>query len=87
MTPKPKAKVTLKVRVTPKKRGILVRRQMLVAPDTWRTLSSKRTSSKGRVTFTIRWPKKSTTNVYRVVTKAKGSVPAGASEQFTIRTR
>ncbi|HEX6887780.1 MAG TPA: glycosyl hydrolase family 18 protein [Candidatus Nanopelagicales bacterium] len=87
LTPKPKAKVRLKVRVAPKKRGVLVRRQMLVAPETWRTLASKRTDSKGRVTFTIRWPKKPTQNVYRIVTKARGSVAAGASEQFTIRTR
>jgi hypothetical protein len=87
LTPKPKAKVTLKVRVAPKKRGVLVRRQMLVGPDRWRTLASKRTDSKGRVTFTIRWPKKPTQNVYRIVTRARGALAAGASEQFTIRTR
>jgi hypothetical protein len=86
LAPKPRAKVTLKVRVAPKKQGIVVRRQMLVG-DRWRTMATKRTGSKGRVTFTFRWPKAPTSNTYRVVTKATKSVPAGASAQFRITTR
>jgi hypothetical protein len=86
VAPKPKAKVTLKVRVSPKKRGILVRRQMLVG-DTWRTMASKRTDRRGRVTFTIRWPKKAVSNTYRVVTKGTKTLGTGTSEQFTIATR
>jgi hypothetical protein len=86
LAPKPKAKVTLKVRVSPKKRGVLVRRQMLVG-DTWRTMASKRTDRRGRVTFTVRWPKKPVTNTYRIVTKGTKSLAAGSSESFTIATR
>jgi hypothetical protein len=86
VAPKPRAKVTLKVKVAPKQRGILVRRQMLVG-ETWRTMASKRTDRRGRVTFTVRWPKKPVSNTYRIVTKATKTVGAGASEPFTITTR
>lgn len=78
--------VTLAVRVSPSKKSVLVKRQMLVK-GTWKTMATKRTDAKGRVTFTFRWPKKVTANTYRVVTAKKGSLPAGSSAEFTLRTR
>ena len=47
-------------------------------------LATRQASS--RVTFTFRWPKKATSNTYRIITKKKGSLPAGTSDTFTIRT-
>jgi spore germination protein YaaH len=84
--PKKGKKVTLSVRVSPKKKSVVVKRQMLVNGK-WKTMSTKRTNAKGRVTFTFRWPKKVTTNTYRVITTKKGSLPAGASAEFTLTTR
>jgi spore germination protein YaaH len=86
LTPKKGKKVTVSVRVSPKKKSVVVKRQMLVN-GAWKTMSTKRTNSKGRVTFTIRWPKKVTSNTYRVVTRKKGSLPAGTSAEFTLTTR
>ncbi len=85
--PKRGKKVKLRVYVKPAKKKVLVKRQMLV-DGTWRTVAKKRTNSKGRVTFTFRWPKKGyTANTYRIKTNKRGSLAAGRSETFTIRTR
>jgi spore germination protein YaaH len=85
LTPKPGRTVRVKVALQPKKKSVTVRRQMLVGGK-WKTLATKRTSAKGRVTFTIKWPRKATSNTYRIVTRKKGSLPAAASETFTITT-
>jgi spore germination protein YaaH len=86
LTPRRGKKVTVRVQVTPGKKSVTVRRQMLVK-GTWKTLASKRTTAKGRVTFTFRWPKSKTSRTYRITTKKKGSLPAGRSEQFVLTTR
>ena len=86
LTPKQGKKVKVRVQVTPGKKSVTVRRQMLVKGK-WKTMSTKRTSSAGRVTFTFRWPKSKTSRTYRITTKKKGALPAGRSEQFTITTR
>ena len=86
LRPKPGKKVTLTVKLSPKKKNVTVKRQMLVKGK-WKTIATKRTSAKGKVTFTVKWPKKRTTNTYRIVTKKKGALAAGASAEFTIRTR
>jgi spore germination protein YaaH len=86
LTPAPRAKLTLKVALTPKAKSVTVVRQMLVKGK-WKTMAKKRTTAKGRATFTFRWPKGPTENTYRVVTKKKGGLVAGASAEFTIRTR
>lgn len=86
LAPAPRAKVTLKVALTPKAKSVTVLRQMLVKGK-WKTMAKKRTTSKGRVTFTFRWPKAPTGNTYRVITKKKGGLVAGASQEFSIRTR
>jgi hypothetical protein len=86
-TPKRGKKVKLRVYVKPAKKKVLVKRQMLVNGK-WRTLAKKRTNSKGKVKFSIRWPKKGyTANTYRIKTNKRGSLAAGRSETFTIRTR
>ncbi len=87
LAPKRGKKVTVTVQVTPRK-SVTVRRQMLVKGK-WRTMSTKRTSSKGRATFTFTWPKtkKKATRTYRITSRKKGSVPAGSSTTFTITTR
>ena len=86
LRPKPGKKVTLKVTVRPKKKGVTVKRQMLVR-GSWRTVATKRTTAAGKATFTVKWPKKRTTHTYRFVTTKKGALAAGASGRFTIRTR
>jgi spore germination protein YaaH len=86
LTPKRGKKVKVRVQVAPVKKSVTVRRQMLVK-GTWKTISTKRTTSAGRVTFTFRWPKSKTSRTYRITTKKKGALPAGRSEQFTITTR
>ena len=86
LAPKKGKKVKVRVQVTPGKKSVTVRRQMLVKGK-WKTMSTKRTSSAGRVTFTFRWPKAKTSRTYRVTTKKKGALPAGRSAEFTIRTR
>jgi spore germination protein YaaH len=88
-TYRPKRGKKLKVRayVAPAKKKVLVKRQMLVKGK-WKTVAKKRTTSKGRATFTIRWPKKkSTTITYRIKSNKRGSLGAGLSEKFTIKTR
>ena len=85
--PKRGKKVKLRVYVKPAKKKVLVKRQKLVNGK-WRTLAKKRTSSKGKVTFKFRWPKKRYTSItYRIKTNKRGSLPAGASDAFTISTR
>ncbi len=79
-------KVKLKVRLYPKRKRVVVKRQMLV-DGRWKTLARKRSRSKGRVTFSIRWPTTPVSNTYRVVTKAKHGYGAGSSATFTITTR
>jgi spore germination protein YaaH len=86
LTPAPRARVSVKVQLTPKRKSVVVLRQMLV-DGKWRTMARKRTTAKGRVTFTFRWPKDPTENTYRVITRKKGGLIAGASETFSIRTR
>jgi spore germination protein YaaH len=84
--PKPRKKVKLRVHVKPAKKKVLVKRQKLVKGK-WRTLSKKRTNSKGRVTFKFRWPKKRSKITYRIKTNRRGSLATGYSQRFTIRTR
>ena len=86
LKPKKGKKVTVRVQVSPSKKSVTVRRQMLVK-GTWKTLSTKRTTSKGRVTFSFTWPKAKTSRTYRITTKKKGALPAGRSETFVLRTR
>jgi hypothetical protein len=86
LAPKRGKKVKVRVQVSPVKKSVTVRRQMLVKGK-WKTMSTKRTTSAGRVTFTFRWPKSKTSRTYRITTKKKGALPAGVSEQFTITTR
>jgi spore germination protein YaaH len=86
LTPKKGKKVTVRVQVTPGKKSVTVRRQMLVKGK-WKTMATKRTTSKGKATFTFRWPKSTTSRTYRITTKKKGALPAGRSEQFTLTTR
>jgi len=86
LTPKRGKKVTVRVQVSPSKKSVTVRRQMQVKGK-WKTMSTKRTTSKGRVTFTFRWPKTKTSRTYRITTKKKGALPAGRSETFVLRTR
>ena len=86
LKPKKGKKVTVRVQVSPSKKSVTVRRQMLVK-GTWKTMSTKRTTSKGRVTFSFTWPKAKTSRTYRITTKKKGALPAGRSETFVLRTR
>jgi spore germination protein YaaH len=86
LTPKAGKKVKVRVQVTPAKKSITVRRQMLVKGK-WRTKATKRTNSKGRVTFTFRWPKGDAARTYRITTRKKGVMTAGKSETFTLTTR
>jgi hypothetical protein len=86
LTPKKGKKVKIRVQVSPGKKSVTVRRQMLVK-GTWKTMSTKRTTAKGKVTFTFTWPKKDTSRTYRITTKKKGALPAGRSESFTLTTR
>ena len=86
LTPKRGKKVTLRVQVTPGRKSVTVRRQMLVK-GSWKTMSTKKTNAKGRVTFTFTWPKSDTSRTYRITTKKKGSLPAGRSAKFTLKTR
>lgn len=86
LKPKRGKKVSVRVQVTPSKKSVTVRRQMLVKGK-WKTMSTKRTSTKGRVTFTFTWPKSTTSRTYRITTKKKGALPAGVSETFVLRTR
>ena len=86
VTPKARAKVKVKVYLNTKKKRVKVRRQMLV-DGRWKTMATKRTSAKGRVTFTFRWPRTPTENTYRIVTSKRGSLAAGGSETFVIRSR
>jgi spore germination protein YaaH len=86
LSPAPGATVTLKVRLTPKRRYVTVVRQMLVN-GAWRTMASKQTNAKGRVTFTIQWPKAPTANTYRVITRKTDGLVAGESPRFSIKTR
>jgi hypothetical protein len=85
LTPKRGRTVKVRVQVTPGKKSVTVRRQMLVK-GAWKTLSTKQTSATGRVTFTFRWPKATTSRTYRITTKKKGALPAGRSERFTLTT-
>ena len=86
VTPKARAKVKLRVYLNTKKKAVKVRRQMLV-DGRWKTMSTKRTTAKGRVKFTFRWPRSWTENTYRVVTSRRGNLASGSSETFVIRTR
>jgi hypothetical protein len=86
LTPKRGKKVTVRVQVSPGKKSVTVRRQMLVKGK-WKTMATKRTTAKGRVTFTFRWPKAKTSRTYRITTKKKGALPAGRSEKFILTTR
>jgi hypothetical protein len=84
--PKRGKQVTVRVRVTPRKSRIVVKRQMRVG-GIWRTKDVKRTNDRGRATFRFRWPREDLSRTYRVVTKARGTVGAGTSESFELRTR
>jgi 5-hydroxyisourate hydrolase-like protein (transthyretin family) len=86
LTPAPGATVVLKVRLTPKRQYVTVRRQMLV-DGAWRTMATQQTNAKGRVTFTFQWPKAPTANTYRVITRKTDGLVAGESLRFSIRTR
>jgi spore germination protein YaaH len=86
LRPKKGTKVKIRVQVTPKKKAVTVRRQMLVNGK-WRTMSTKRTTAKGKVTFTFTWPKTKTSRTYRITTKKKGSLAAGKSTTFVLTTR
>jgi spore germination protein YaaH len=86
LAPKKGKKVKIRVQVTPGTKSVMVRRQMLVK-GAWKTMSAKRTTAKGRVTFTFTWPKQKTSRSYRITTKKKGALPAGKSETFVLRTR
>lgn len=86
LTPKRGKKVKVRVQVMPGKKAVTVRRQMLVKGK-WKTMATKRTTAKGQVTFTFRWPKATTSRTYRITTRKKGALPAGRSEQFTLTTR
>lgn len=86
LAPKRGKKVTVRVQVTPGRKSVTVRRQMLVK-GSWKTMSTKRTNAKGRVTFTFRWLKSDASRTYRISTKKKGSLPAGRSAKFTLTTR
>ena len=76
LAPKRGKKVKVRVQVTPGKKSVTVRRQMLVKGK-WKTMATKRTTAKGRVTFTFRWPKSKASRTYRITTKKKGALPAG----------
>ena len=86
LTPKKGAKVNVRVQVTPVRKSVTVRRQMLVKGK-WKTVATKKTTRKGRVTFKFTWPKKKATRTYRITTKKKVTLPPGASPTFTITTR
>ncbi len=86
LTPKKGKKVKIRVLVSPAKKAITVRRQMLVKGK-WKTMSTKRTTAKGKVTFTFTWPKKDTSRTYRITTKKKGALAAGTSTTFVLTTR
>jgi hypothetical protein len=86
MRPKKGTKVKIRVQVTPKKKAVTVRRQMLVNGK-WKTMSTKRTTARGKVTFTFTWPKTKTSRTYRITTKKKGSLAAGKSTTFVLTTR
>ncbi len=86
LTPKGGRNVTVRVQVAPAKKSITVRRQMLVKGK-WTTKSTKRTNTKGRVTFTFRWPKGQASRTYRITTRTKGAVAAGKSTTFRLTTR
>jgi hypothetical protein len=86
LRPKKGTKVKIRVQVAPKKKAVTVRRQMLVNGK-WRTMSTKRTTAKGKVTFTFTWPKTKTSRTYRITTKKKGSLAAGKSTTFVLTTR
>ncbi len=59
----------------------------MLVRGSWKTMAKKRTTSKGKVTFTFRWPKDSVSRTYRVITKKKGSMPRGRSATFTLTPR
>ncbi len=82
-TPRPGKKVTFKVKVSPRRKNVTVKRQMKVG-GTWKTMARKKTSSKGRVTFSVRWPNDQVTRTYRVITNKKGSMPRGRSATFRL---
>jgi hypothetical protein len=86
LTPKKGTKVKIRVQVSPAKKSVTVRRQMLVKGK-WKTMSTKRTTAKGKVTFTFTWPKQKTSRTYRITTKKKGSLAAGKSTTFVLTTR
>lgn len=84
--PAPGTKVKVGVRVVPRKKGMVVRRQMLVG-RTWRTMATARTTATGRATFTFTWPKGQPRSTYRITTRATSTLLAGATPRFTIATR
>ncbi len=85
-SPKKKSKVSVAVKVTPAKKSVKVRRQMLIKGK-WKTLATARTNSKGTVTFRFTWPKDTKTRAYRVTTKKRGSLPAMRTATFTLKGR
>lgn len=85
-TPPAGSVVTVKVTVTPARKGMTVRRQVL-ANGEWTTLAKDRTDARGRATFRITWPQAPTDLSYRVRTSAKGGLARGTSATFRIRSR
>lgn len=87
-TSKPRKGATIKVKVaiSPATKKVKVLRQMKI-DGKWRTVATKRTSAKGKATFTVHWPKKKVTYTYRIVTRKKGTLAGGTSATFKIRTR
>ncbi|MGB7981890.1 MAG: glycosyl hydrolase family 18 protein [Candidatus Nanopelagicales bacterium] len=85
-TPKAGSRITFAVRVSPARKGVTVARQMRVA-GAWKTMAEKRTNSAGQVTFAFQWLSGDGTRTYRVLAKKSGSLQAGHSATFALRTR
>jgi hypothetical protein len=74
---------TLRAKVTPKKKDLLVWRQELVNGE-WKTVAKDRTNSKGQVSFSVRkaWPPGTTTTNRLVVVRKKS--PIGMSQDIAV---
>jgi hypothetical protein len=84
--PDPGQTFKMRVRIRPRVPDVVVKRQKRVN-GRWYTLARERTNDRGRVRFTVQWPNRDMTIVYRIKTRKTPRLASGRSERFTISTR
>ncbi len=78
--------VAFRVKVRPALESVKVRRKMRWN-GRWITKDVARTDARGRVVFRVRWPEATIKRTYKITTKKRGTLAAGRSQKFTLRTR